>query len=479
MRQKKSGLLVLLLVSHFLVGQNLPDTLLRKEFNFIQFSSKNAINTAYQAWKNSKHKRFTVLHVGDSHLQNENLPNKARTLAQNQLGDGGIGLIEPFSIVKSYDASFYKSKHTGNWEYAKSYLLPPKLPLGVRGMTAKTKEATATFTIQFNKSTSEANNLLTVFLENTPTNYTPLIYADSVLLKLVHKEAGIEEYAIQSKFKTLHVALEKSNEAQDEFTLYGLSLSNQSNKGVIWHNAGVGASQYKSILFEEKYEEQAKYLNPDLVIIDFGTNDFLYSNKIPDNLKSEIERVIAKVKKASPTASIVLTSAQDMVYKGRKITAAQEFSHLMKQIALETNSGFWDWYQIAGGPATMDIWTANGHSMKDGIHLNGKGSMVKGSLLFSAFENTFSKLDSEPELKEWQIDAPVSVPKEELNISEVVKVIKKEIKPSHKHRFITVKKGQNLSQIAEDYHISVNQLKKNNNLKSDKISIGQELRVDK
>jgi LysM repeat protein len=479
MRQKKSGLLVLLLVSHSLFGQNLPDSLVRKEFNFIQFPSRNAINTAYQAWKNSKHKRFTVLHLGDSHLQNENLPNKARALAQNQLGDGGIGLIQPFSIVKSYDASFYKSKHTGNWEYAKSYLLPPKLPLGVRGMTAKTKEVTASFTIQFNKSTSEANNLLTVFLENNPTNYTPLIYADSVLLKLVHKEAGIEEYDIPSKFKTLHLTLEKSNDAQDEFILYGLSLSNQSNEGVIWHNAGVGASQYKSILFEEKYDEQAKYLNPDLVIIDFGTNDFLYSNKIPDNLKSEIERVIAKVKKASPSASIVLTSAQDMVYKGRKITAAQEFSNLMKQIALESNTGFWDWYQIAGGPTTMDIWTANSHSMKDGIHLNGKGSMVKGSLLFSAFENTFSKLDSEPELKELQIDAPVSAPKEEMSISELVKVNKREIKPSHKHRVITVKKGQNLSQIAEDYHISVNQLKKINNLKSDKISIGQKLRVDK
>jgi NAD(P)-dependent dehydrogenase (short-subunit alcohol dehydrogenase family) len=124
------------------------------------------------------------------------------------------------------------------------------------------------------------------------------------------------------------------------------------------------------------------------------------------------------------------------------------------------------------------VWLCMKYEIQEMLK-NGKGSIVKGSLLFSAFENTFSKLDSEPELKEWQIDAPVSAHKEELSISEVVKVIKKEIKPSHKHRYITVKKGQNLSQISEDYHISVNQLKKINNLKSDKISIGQKLRVDK
>ncbi len=115
MRQFFITILLILFLCPLLFGQNLPDTLLRKEFNIIQFSNRAALNHAFQVWQTNGSKRFTVLHLGDSHLQNENLPNKSRSLAQKLLGDGGLGLIEPFSIVKSYDASFYKSKHTGNW----------------------------------------------------------------------------------------------------------------------------------------------------------------------------------------------------------------------------------------------------------------------------------------------------------------------------------------------------------------------------
>lgn len=479
MRLFSITVLLILFVSPLLFGQNLPDTLLRKEFNLIQFSNRAALSHAFQVWQTNGNKRFTILHLGDSHLQNENLPNKSRSLVQKLLGDGGIGLIEPFSIVKSYDASFYKSKHTGNWEYAKSYILPPKIPLGVRGMTAKTKEENASFTIQFSTPVSNANNLLTVFLENTESNFKPLIFADSLLVPFIRSEPGIQEYSLLANFKTLSLKLQKTSDLQQEFTLYGLSLSNANKKGAIWHNAGVGASQYKSVLYEDLYTTQAQYLNPDLVIIDSGTNDFLYTNKIPANLKSEIERVIAKVHLSSPAASIVLTSAQDMTFKGRKITASQEFSDLIKQIAFETNCGFWDWYQISGGPNTMGIWGLNGHSMKDGIHLNGKGSMVKGSLLFSALESTYLRFAKEAELKELILEKPAITNRIEAPKTESKVEIKTVVKPSNKSLKIIVKKGQNLSEIADRYHLSVRQLKKINQLTSDKLSIGQELSISK
>lgn len=471
--------LLILFVSPLLFGQNLPDTLLRKEFNIIQFSNRAALNHAFQVWQTNGNRRFTVLHLGDSHLQNENLPNKSRSLVQKLLGDGGIGLIEPFSIVKSYDASFYKSNHTGNWEYAKSYILPPKIPLGVRGMTAKTKEENASFTIQFSTPVSNANNLLTVFSENTESNFKPLIFADSLLVPCIRSEPGIQEYSLPANFKTLSLKLQRTSDLQQEFVLYGLSLSNANKKGAIWHNAGVGASQYKSVLYEDLYTTQAQHLNPDLVIIDSGTNDFLYTNKIPANLKSEIERVIDKVRQASPDASIILTSAQDMTFKGRKITASKEFSDLIKQIAFETNCGFWDWYQISGGPNTMGIWGSNGHSMKDGIHLNGKGSMVKGSLLFSALESTFLRFTNEQELKELILMTPAKINAIDTLKTEIKVDIKTVIIPSPKSLKIVVKKGQNLSKIAERYHISVRQLKKVNQLTSDKLSIGQELKISK
>lgn len=377
---------------------------LKDNYNYIQFFDRNDLKSAFFAWSNTNNETFVVLHLGDSHLQNENLPNKTRTLAQQILGDGGIGLIEPFSIVNTYDAKFYFSKHTGIWEYSKSNTIPPKLPLGVRGMTAITYDENASFSISFSKSISEANNLLTLFCSNNDSSFVPVIYCDDIKANPIRSNGEIREYAIPIVHKTITLKLSKTDLTQNHFMIYGMSISNKNNVGCIWHNAGVGASQYKSILYEEKYTEQTRYLNPNLVIIDFGTNDFIYKNVIPGDLEVEIIRVIEKVREASPKASIILTSAQDMNYKKQNITASKPFSVLMKKIASENHCGFWDWYNVSGGAITMKYWAINKLAMNDGIHLNGLGSELKGTLLFQALEKTQSLYMNDTNLTNFQIE---------------------------------------------------------------------------
>jgi LysM repeat protein len=462
----------------FAFGQTIEPLILNDNYNTIQFKDSKVLNTLNVNWNNNR--RLSVLHLGDSHLQNENLPNKCRQLIQQLLGDGGIGLIQPFSIVKSYNASFYKSTHTGEWEYSKSYILPPKIPLGVRGMSAKTVDDKATFEITFNNSPSAQNNVLTVFYSNVTESYEPNIIADSIPARLISNNGDILKYQLPSKFTKIHFSLMKTNENQNQFTLYGMSLSNIENTGAIWHNAGVGACQYKSVLFEEKYEEQASYLNPDLIIIDYGTNDFLYSNTIPEQLTSEIQQVITKVKKANPRASIILTSAQDMNYKKINVTASKPFSKLVKKLAFENQCGFWDWYLVSGGAHSMDIWQANKLTMNDGIHLNGKGSELKGTLLFEALRKSNSYMLENPEITELDFEDPIeteTIDTETKVVSEKIpeRVMEKRIKK------ITyrVKNGDTLGEIAEKFKISLITLKKQNKLRNNKIKPNQILFINK
>ena len=191
----------LLLFCSLIYSQSSEPSCINNYFNAIQFKNPNVLSAFYTNWI-SKNK-FSVLHLGDSHLQNENLPNKCRHLIQELLGDGGIGLIQPFSIVKSYNASFYKSTHTGDWEYSKSYILPPKLPLGVRGMTAKTVDEKASFQITFNNSPSSQNTILTVFYSNVLESYEPIIKADSIAAELISKTGDILKYRLPSNFNKI------------------------------------------------------------------------------------------------------------------------------------------------------------------------------------------------------------------------------------------------------------------------------------
>ena len=459
-------------------SQTTEQSFIKNDFNAIQFKDSKVLNTFYSNWNSNK--RFSVLHLGDSHLQNENLPNKCRQLIQELLGDGGIGLIQPFSIVNSYNASFYKSTHSGTWTYGKSYILPPKLTLGVRGMSAKTEDDKATFEIAFNKSPSSQNTILTVFYSNIAESYEPIILADTIAAVFLSKTGDVLKYQLPSKFSEIKFLLNKTNEIQNQFTLYGMSLSNSDDSAAVWHNAGVGACQYKSILYEDKYEEQAAYLNPDLVIVDYGTNDFLYTNKIPEQLKSEIEKVITKVKKANPRASIILTSAQDMNFKKRNVTASKDFSQMVKTIAYENQCGFWDWYLVSGGAHSMDLWQANKLTQNDGIHLNGKGSELKGTLLIEALKKCNSYLIENPESTELNFEDPIETDTIAVDTAVAVEVVPaKVILKRIKKITYKVKSGDTLGEIAEKFNISIVALKKRNKLRTNKIKPNQILFIDK
>jgi hypothetical protein len=408
---------LMLLNLNYCLAQNAEHKFINYNKNTIQYFDTNDIKTFCKSWKESRNKKVVILHLGDSHLQNENFPNKCRNISQSILGDGGIGLIQPFSIVHTYDASFYNSTHTGIWDYSKSYMIPPKLTLGVRGMTAITKDENSTFRILFKDTLSKANSILTLFCGNTDSSFVPDIFNDSIKANLLTLNGDFRVYQLTKNIRSISLKLSKTKQKQNNFILYGMALSNNNNSGCIWHNAGVGACQYKSVLFETKYDDEAAYLNPDLVIIDFGTNDFLYKNKVPIDLEYQIDSVIDKVRNTSPMATILLTSAQDMIYKKRNITASKQFSKLIKVIAVKKHCAFWDWYSIAGGAKTMRFWIANQLAMKDGIHLKAKGSEIKAELLVNALKSMVYSTENRTNAFENLIDSTEKTHKEKTIVS--------------------------------------------------------------
>jgi LysM repeat protein len=460
---------------------------MRDSINSIQFHHPKELQSLLNAWNHSKDSTLVVLHLGDSHLQNENLPNKTRTLMQAVHGDAGIGLIQPFSIVKTYDARFYKGSHTGTWNYAKSYSLPPKYKLGVRGMTAHTTDQKATFKIKFNKEVSPANNQLLVWFD-AEGGAVPVFTADSKPVKIVSEGKGWIQYAIDAPFSEIDFKLQCDSSGRAiSFTLYGMSLSNVRPGGCIWHNAGVGACQYKSVLYEDYFEDQAAMLQPDLVIMEYGTNDFLYNNSVPETLEKEIRGVIEKVRKAAPYASIILVSVQDMTYKGKSTTAARTFTELLARIAGSEACAFYDWYSVSGGKSSMKKWGPASLTQNDGIHLNGKGSELKAEWMISAIQRTVQVLNSGTPIN--QLLLPITEPalaevKEELNPKPDLATAnnkkqdkKKTVALNKTGKYHVVKSGETLSHLAAKYKTKVSTIKKLNNLSSDRIRIGQKLRI--
>lgn len=497
-RQKLNLLLCFLVFSFKVFAQNELNypAWIKKDYNYVYFQDSSHLKN-FCRLLGEKGKRLAVLHIGDSHLQNENLPNQSRKLLQAIQGDAGIGLIVPFSTVKSYDARFYKSTHTGIWKYSKSYMGKFDYPMGVRGMTSYTSDSNATFKIAFSQIVSQANNELVVFRHDNDSVYDMQFFIDEQLAPIKYSDKEKVVYNVIGGFSNLSFKAQKTLSHQKDITITGMILQDSLQRGGIWHNAGVGAAPYKMVLSEELYEPQAKFINADVVIIDLGTNDFLYYNRLEPELRQQIIKVIEKVKYTSPNADIILTDAQEMKYKGKRTTVANQFSEMMYDLSIQYNAGFWSYYTVSGGKNAWRFWDAAKYTQGDGIHLNGVGSELKGTLLFNAIQNTISlirksNIASKPfeiitdtltatDFDTIVVDTAITnnVEVVQQKATAVVKQNKttKNLKKDESPSFYVVKKKDTLGGIALKTKVPIAKLRKLNKLKSDLIKPGQKLKL--
>lgn len=450
------------------------------EYNMIQFYSRKALETFQTAWHSTGEKKLSVVHIGDSHLQSDIFPGQVRKNMHAIHGDGGRGLIFPYSTAKTYSSVEYKSEHTGEWEYAKSLRLPPKIPLGVVGMSCATTQPNAGFTLTFDDSVPKHYDRLRIYCKKQHSSFDlevdfgngkPVLVAiDSTSIDtLPYYEIKMPDMGNVLKAKAV-----KKHDYEKEFEFYGMTMESSEDRGAVWHNGGVGGAMYRSILYESLFQEQLPTLDPDVVIVDFGTNDYLYDDSIKTDLDTQIIEVIQRIRAVTPNVSIILTSTQDMYWKGENLLHGEDFSDLIHAIAKRYDCGVFDWYWISGGRTTMTRWMDRKYANPDGIHLSPKGYRLKGDLLTDAMIRTVSWMDQHT--KE---DALV------FNTDSISEIQKKLILPDslRKNPYATtgtktihyVKSGQTLGGIARKYGVTVSQVKKWNNLRSDRINVGQKL----
>ena len=58
---------------------------LSKDHNFIQFYNKSSLEKFFTGWEDIQNRKLVVVHIGDSHLQNDAFPGRIRKNLQDQL----------------------------------------------------------------------------------------------------------------------------------------------------------------------------------------------------------------------------------------------------------------------------------------------------------------------------------------------------------------------------------------------------------
>lgn len=468
---------------------------IHSEFNAIQFYDRDAMESFFKKWKDAETKRISILHMGDSHIQPDILTGVFRNKMQELLGKGGHGLMFPFSIAKTYSSIAYSSNHFGQWTSSRSIERTPKYDLGVLGATCRTYDAYAGFIFHYAKEFPPHYTVLKVFCKKGPQSFDFILDdGNSEQLIKVNNPNNSQPYIlvnVSPYLKTISLKVVKSDTGQSEFEFYGMSLESEDNSGCIVHTAGIGGAQFGAPLYQTYFKEQLPSLNPDLVILDYGTNDFLYDDKIKPGLEVEIVNIIRQIREVSPEASIILTSTQDMARRGKRVRSSIEFSALIKKIAREQHCGIFDWFWTSGGLGSIKLWQQNGIAQNDLIHLNTKGYNLKGEMLYEAFLRTNQFLQEFPDSNSFILsldsfksinEIPVLIPV--INGADSIKKlltppVKKKIPANTKTLKHKVKSGQTLSGIASKYGVTVKQIQQWNHIKGTRIRAGQVLIIKK
>ena len=487
---KKLLLFGLLFISKVISAQTFAESIkllgIDTSYSFIQFPSNEAARLFQKNMTKSINGGRTVIyHYGASHIQSEIVTTHASQFLKAKYGNAGPGFLFPFSAANTYNSINSKTSHTGKWTYAKSFQLPPKIPLGLRGLTVSTDDTTASFTITLNTACPKENYSLQLFLElnqltpefqvciNKETCY--IFNRDSINN---HLNETFLPISYQGEIRSVEFDWTGPSEKGQTFTCYGINVEHENKKGLLYESFGVGASAFQSVLSIAKLEDQAPQLLPDIVIIDFGTNNILYTNTMDNNIPSYVNKTVAKFKAINPNVSIIFTSMQDLYKNGRYINAGIRFNEVVDSMAAATNSLYWNFYDLSGGYMKIRFWNEQGYAQKDFIHLSKKGYELKGYLLYKSFENSLQYIATNPNQETLRF--PVKLYKDLLSKKpepEAPKPRENNNPPASNKKMYTVKKGDTLSSIAQKNKTTVSKLKKLNNLKSDKINIGQKLKL--
>lgn len=471
-----------LLISIFFTGlsfaQVSTDSLYKQlhidtSYAYLQFADSAVGQRFLSLFDRVNEDEVVIFHYGGSHIQAGRPTKVARKALQDHYGDGGPGMLFNYVAADSYNSVNYTSTKTGVWKFAKSYIMPAKVPLGVCGMSVETVDPNAKLGFEMKEALPDASYEITLFTEIDSLSYGFEMTIDGKVFSYPKSAciASTLKHAVKIDYTgPIHTISIKPIAPGSYFRFYGIDIEKPGSNGVVYHSLGVGAAAMSSVLSLEKAEQQAQYLQPDIVFLDFGTNDIMYHNAINPKLIGQTERAIAKFRAINPNVIVVLTSTQDLYYKGHYITAGPAFRDVMDSIAQANHCMFWNWYDCAGGLRTIKTWEQLGYAKSDNVHLTNEGYEVKGDFIAKSFENTLTVLRNGQKTVQIPGKTYEMNPVPEVSNTNVVKKT-----PSAKSRKYTVRSGDTLSGIARKYNTTVSKIKSANHLKSDMIKVGQVL----
>lgn len=337
-----------------------------------------------------------ILHYGDSPTTGDLITADVRELLQQRFGDAGHGT---YLIAKPW--AWYG--HRGLDVSADGWTIKPATwkkeadgCYGLAGVSFSGAQG-AWSTIKLRRG---GQSRLTISYHAQPGGGDLQVLAGDQELGLLSTEAEPRQRAERSfrlpseaKSVTLRVA-------RGSVRLYSVAFF-KDQPGVVYDSLGLNgtwAGVLASYVNEAHWAGAMRAAQPDLVVINYGTNESGFPKYIDSTYEKDLREIVRRVRTALPQTPVLLMSPMDRGSReagGQIGTVASlpKLVALQSKVAAESGIAFFNTFEAMGGPGTMGRWyTAEPRLVSaDFIHPLPAGARIVGTLLYQALLDGFNR----------------------------------------------------------------------------------------
>jgi lysophospholipase L1-like esterase len=316
-----------------------------------------------------------VLHYGDSPTTQDFITSDVRALLQKRFGDGGHGFV---LIAKPWEWYSHRGIEldTHGWKIEPASLNQGRAHDGIHGLggVSFVGQAGAFSRVGLPDDTHTKG---TVYYLAHPNGGVFRIRAGERTLAEVNtegddKQPGFAEFPLPPRTSEVELTV-----VSGTVRLFGYRFD-KNGPGIQYSSLGINGARVQMIVafFQvSQWTEALRHERPDLVVVNYGTNESIYPAYVENQYPAELRTVISRLRTAVPNASLLLMSPMDRSVKDtdgaiRTPEALHRLIEVQRQVAEETGCAFFNTFEAMGGDGTMVRWYSSTPRLVSGDYMH-------------------------------------------------------------------------------------------------------------
>ena len=311
--------------------------------------------------------KFTVVYLGDSHIQADFGGSVLRDRLTKVSRNAGRGLIIPYRLAGTNQPNDYSIGMTSAYTSSKLMRTPwaTEMPFTGIGLQPVSYTHLRAHGKPVDFSCSVDGNGLTVIDVDTPASNFDIGFSS------------------------------------DKTTVFGGIELISDSTGTVVHSIGNNGATFSAYATTDKFGSGLATLSPDLVIIALGTNE-AFGRTSAETIQNDVDVLLSAIRSHSPEAKILLvgpTECYKKVYrrrrKGRRRSAysvvntkTADMARAIREYAEGEGIPYYNHYAVAGSAAKMKSARV---LSRDGVHFPATGYRLWGNLLSDALLKQLQK----------------------------------------------------------------------------------------